>query len=263
MTGPGQEAEREPKKEMKREPEREFVNCSGKDYEGWIYRGIGLLILLLFFETWVILNGRWDSLNQLPLYIYFGVLAVYLLAERISYRGPGRGSGSGPENTGKQMKKWTRYLLLLFWWPLLILPVLEYSLVPELCLVSEYGFYPHYSLAFAIAGSALVLLGTGLRAWGLWSLGKYFSAHIEIRDGHKLVETGPYRFIRHPAYAGNILQAVGIPLILNAYFSLSISAVLVFLFLCRLKLEEEALVREVKGYEDYLKRTSRLIPKIW
>lgn len=257
MTGPGQEAEREQKREPEIEPERGIGSCSGKDYEGWIYRGIGLLILLLFFETWEILNGRWDSLNQLPLCIYFGVLAVYLLAERVSYRGPGRGSGSGSENTGKQMEKWTRYLLLLFWWPLLILPVLEYSLVPK------YGFHPAYDFYVAAAGLALTLSGTALRAWGLWSLGKYFSAHIEIRDDHKLVETGPYRFIRHPAYAGNILQAVGIPLILNAYFSLSISAVLVLLFLFRLKLEEEVLSREVKGYKDYLKRTYRLIPKIW
>ncbi len=245
MTGTGQEPEKEPEKESGRK--------SGRDNEGWIYRGIGLLILLLSFETWNILNGRWNSLNQLPLYIYFGVLTVYLLAERISYRGP----GGGPDNTGKQTKKWTRYLLLLFWWPLLILPVLEYSLV------HEYGFYPGYNFSVAAVGLALTLFGTGLRAWGLWSLGKYFSAHIEIRDGHELVEKGPYRFIRHPAYAGNILQTAGIPLILNAYFSLSISAVLILLFLYRLKLEEETLIREVKGYEDYLKRTSRLIPKIW
>ncbi|MFY1111489.1 MAG: methyltransferase family protein [Methanosarcinaceae archaeon] len=253
MTGPEQEAERDPKTGLKREAERGSESCFGKDYESWIYRGIGLLIFLLFFETWEILNGRWNSLNQLPLYIYFGVLAVYLLAERISYRG----LGNGPDNTGKQTKKWTRYLLLLFWWPLLILPVLEYSLVPE------YGFYPGYNFSIVTLGLALTLFGTGLRAWGLWSLGKYFSAHIEIRDNHELVETGPYRFIRHPAYAGNILQAAGIPLILNAYFSLSISAVLIFLFLYRLKLEEEVLSREVKGYEDYLKRTYRLIPKIW
>ncbi len=94
-------------------------------------------------------------------------------------------------------------------------------------------------------------------------LGKYFSVHIEIKDRHELIESGPYRFIRHPAYAGNLLQAVGIPLILNAYYSLSISAVLVFLFLYRLKLEEETLLREVNGYKDYVKRTYRLVPKIW
>jgi len=94
-------------------------------------------------------------------------------------------------------------------------------------------------------------------------LGEYFSVHIEIKDKHELIENGPYKFIRHPAYAGNIIQAASIPLILNAYYSLSISAVLIFLFLYRLKLEEDTLIREVKGYGDYTKRTYRLIPKVW
>ncbi|AAM31604.1 hypothetical protein MM_1908 [Methanosarcina mazei Go1] len=134
---------------------------------------------------------------------------------------------------------------------LLILPALEYSL------------FPGYSPAVTATGTFLAVSGTILRAWGIWTLGKYFSVHIEIKDRHELIESGPYRFIRHPAYAGNLLQAVGIPLILNAYYSLSISAVLVFLFLYRLKLEEETLLREVNGYKDYVKRTYRLVPKIW
>ncbi len=118
------------------------------------------------------------------------------------------------------------------------------------------------NFAVTITGISLVLIGTGLRTWSIWTLGKYFSPHIEIKNNHQLIEIGPYRLIRHPAYAGNILQAVGIPLILNAYLSLSISAVLIILFLYRLKLEE-ALVREVKGYRDYIKRTDRLIPRVW
>ncbi|WP_164888468.1 isoprenylcysteine carboxylmethyltransferase family protein [Methanosarcina sp. MSH10X1] len=95
------------------------------------------------------------------------------------------------------------------------------------------------------------------------ALGKYFSAYIEIKDNHQLIQDGPYKFMRHPAYAGNILQAVGIPLILNACLTLGISAVLVLLFLYRLKFEEEVLVREVRGYKDYAKRTDRLIPEVW
>ena len=111
--------------------------------------------------------------------------------------------------------------------------------------------------------AALTVSGTVLWAGGIWLLRKYFSDHIEIKDNHELIEKGPYKFIRHPAYAGNIIQAVGIPLILNAYYSLGISAVLIFLFLYRLKLEEEVLIRTVKGYRDYVKRTDRLIPKVW
>ncbi|MCQ1536080.1 hypothetical protein FTO70_10390 [Methanosarcina sp. KYL-1] len=205
---------------------------SAREKGAWVSWGTGLLMLLLAAETWKAVDGRWGYIGHMPVYIYAGVLTLYLGAERIAYRGSG--------SKGKQTKIWTRHLLLLFWLPLLIVPVLEYSL------------YPRYDFTVTVIGAALTLLGTGLRAWGLWTLGKYFSAHIEIKADHELVETGPYKFIRHPAYAGNILQAVGIPLILNAYFSMSISAVLIALFLYRLKLEEEVLAREVKGYGAYM-----------
>jgi protein-S-isoprenylcysteine O-methyltransferase Ste14 len=211
--------------------------------EDWISWSIGIFMLLLAAAVWMIMGERWNSLNHLPVYVYAGILVFYVRAEKFAYR--------GSDLSGTQSNKWTRHLLLFFWWLLLIFPVLEYSL------------FPRYSFAFTAAGAALTVSGTVLRAWGIWTLGKYFSVHIEIKDNHELIENGPYRFIRHPAYAGNLLQAVGIPLILHAFYSLSISAVLVFLFLYRLKLEEETLIREVKGYGDYTKRTYRLIPKVW
>ncbi len=219
--------------------------------EEWINWAISIVMLLLAAETGKVLAESWSSLSHLPVYTYAGILFLYLLAEKAAYRSPGV--------KGRQSKKWTRSLLLFFWWPLLIVPVLEYSFYSNL----KYGFYPQHSFAVTVAGALIALIGTGFRAWGMWTLGKYFSAHIEIKNNHQLIESGPYKFIRHPAYAGNILQAVGIPLILNAYYSLGISAVLILLFLYRLKLEEEALVMEIKGYEDYMKRTDRLIPKVW
>ena len=211
--------------------------------EDRISRSISIFMLLLAVAAWTIMDDRWSSLNHLPVYIYVGVLVFYLRAEKFAYK--------GSDLSGRQFNKWTRHLLLFFWWLLLIVPALEYSL------------FPRYNFAVIVAGTVLTVFGTVLRAWGVWTLGEYFSAHIEIKDKHELIEKGPYKFIRHPAYAGNIIQAAGIPLVLNAYYSLSISAVLIFLFLYRLKLEENTLIREVKGYGDYTKRTYRLIPKVW
>ena len=227
--------------------------------EEWINWIISILILLFIAKTGAFLSESWDSLNHLLIYTYAGTLFLYLLAEKAAYR--------GSDVKGRQSKKWTRSLLLLFWWVLLIVPVLEHIFYPH----SGFGFYPHlnynlysqHNFAVTAVGASLALIGTGIRAWSMWTLGKYFSAHIEIKNDHQLIESGPYKFIRHPAYAGNILQTVGFPLILNAYFSLGISAVLILLFLYRLKLEEEILIREIKGYEDYTKRTDRLIPKLW
>jgi protein-S-isoprenylcysteine O-methyltransferase Ste14 len=211
--------------------------------EKYINLVIIISLILLAIETWKLLDEKWNSLHSLPVYIYAGVLFFYLLTERVTYRGSGI--------KGKQSRRWTRYLLLFFWWVLIIAPVLEYT------------FYPRYNFAVTIIGITLTVFGTGLRAWSIWTLGEYFSAHIEIKNNHKLVESGPYKFIRHPAYSGNIMQALGIPLILNAYLSLSISAVLIILFLFRIQSEEDILIQEVNGYRDYLKRTYRLIPKIW
>lgn len=211
-----------------------------KDRISWI---ISIFMLLLAAAAWMVLDRNWDSFNHLPVYVYAGTLIFYLRAEKFAYR--------GSDLSGVRSSEWTRHLLLLSWWLLLIVPVFEYSL------------FPRSSFAVTTAGTLLAVSGTILRTWGIWTLGKYFSVHIEIKDNHELIETGPYRFIRHPAYAGNLLQAVGIPLILDAYYSLSISAVLIFLFLYRLKLEEEVLIRDVRGYRDYVKRTYRLIPKLW
>jgi isoprenylcysteine carboxyl methyltransferase (ICMT) family protein YpbQ len=185
--------------------------------EVYIDRITNTIMLLLAAGTWRILDERWDSLNHWPVYLYAGVLLFYLLAEKAEYR--------GSSGKGKQSKKWTRYLLLFFWGLLLIVPVLEYVLYP--------GYYSNVT----VLGAVLAVSGTVLRAWSIWSLSEYFSARIEIKSNHMLVERGPYKFVRHPAYAGNITQAAGIPLILNAYFSLSISAIVLIAFLYRIKFE--------------------------
>ncbi|WP_048126913.1 methyltransferase family protein [Methanosarcina lacustris] len=193
--------------------------------EDWISWGISIFMLLLAVVAWKIMDKSWSSFNHLPVYIYAGVLIFYLRAEKFAYKGSGL--------SGRQFNKWTRHLLLFFWWLLLIVPALEYIL------------FQRYNFVVIVAGTMLTIFGTVLRAWGVWTLGEYFSVHIEVKDKHELIEKGPYKFIRHPAYAGNIIQAIGIPLILDAYYSLGISAVLIFLFLYRLKLEEEVLIREV------------------
>ncbi|MHB1414884.1 MAG: methyltransferase family protein, partial [Chloroflexota bacterium] len=67
----------------------------------------------------------------------------------------------------------------------------------------------------------------------------------------------------HPGYLGSILQAVGMPLVVNAYASLPLAVVLIGLFVRRLRWEEEFLAAHLPGYAEYARRTSRLIPGVW
>lgn len=87
--------------------------------------------------------------------------------------------------------------------------------------------------------------------------------HIETWPNQALVTSGPYRFIRHPAYAGSILQTIGLPLILNAWPLLLGCAVLLALFVRRIQLEEIFLNREFPGYQHAMQSIPRLIPGIW
>jgi protein-S-isoprenylcysteine O-methyltransferase Ste14 len=193
--------------------------------------------------VYTILNARWDALTAWKIYLYFGLFAAHLLAERLAYR--------GAEGAGQQHYAWTRHALFTLWWLVLFGAPLEYAL------------WPRDNLTVTVAGVALALAGAILRVWSIRALGRYFSGHIETQPGHLVIETGPYRFIRHPAYAGNILLAIGMPLVLNAALTLIPAALLCALFVYRIPLEEAALAENVPGYRDYMARTRCLIPGIW
>ncbi len=90
------------------------------------------------------------------------------------------------------------------------------------------------------------------------------SVRIESARGHAVVDSGPYRFVRHPMYAGLILLHTSIALILGSMWTLGLAAFITLLFLWRTALEDQTLRRELPGYEDYTTMTRyRLMPGIW
>jgi len=116
-----------------------------------------------------------------------------------------------------------------------------------------------------IAGWACALFSFGIRRRAIAALGKFWSLHVEIRDNHQFVRSGPFRWVRHPTYFSMILELVCAGLILNAYVSLAVAA-LVFVpaLLLRLKLEETALVEKFgSDYETYQRETPAIIPYKW
>jgi protein-S-isoprenylcysteine O-methyltransferase Ste14 len=87
---------------------------------------------------------------------------------------------------------------------------------------------------------------------------------IETNYDHTVVASGPYRYVRHPMYAGLILLHASIALILGSMWTLGLAALLLLLFLGRTVLEDQTLRRELPGYEEYTPVTRyRLMPGIW
>jgi protein-S-isoprenylcysteine O-methyltransferase len=115
------------------------------------------------------------------------------------------------------------------------------------------------------AGAAVFAAGIGVRWYAILSLGRFFTVNVAIASDHQLVETGPYRRVRHPSYTGALLAFLGLGLCLDNWASLAALVVPVsVVFWWRMRIEEAALLETFgERYRDYMRRTRRLIPFIY
>jgi protein-S-isoprenylcysteine O-methyltransferase len=129
---------------------------------------------------------------------------------------------------------------------------------------AHWGWLPHRRALNGL-GVALFVLGTALRWWSILLLGRFFTVDVAIAPDHRLIESGPYRYLRHPSYTGALIAFVGLGLTMGNALALLIMLVpIVPAFLWRIRIEEEALQGEFGGaYRDYSARTKRLIPGVY
>jgi len=114
-------------------------------------------------------------------------------------------------------------------------------------------------------GVVLIALGLILRWYAIIHLGRFFTVNVAIAADHELVDTGPYRFVRHPSYTGSLLAFVGFAMVLRNWASLLVIALPIsFAFLNRIRVEERVLLAALgERYRAYIKRTNRLIPFLY
>jgi len=129
----------------------------------------------------------------------------------------------------------------------------------------RYGGSPAFPLWLNIFGFVLISLGYAFAAWALIE-NRFFSSvvRIQVDRGHVVCDSGPYRIVRHPGYAGNILPLLGIVLALSSMWTLIPAAVALIIAVIRTVLEDQTLQDELPGYRDYVRRVRyRLIPGIF
>ena len=129
----------------------------------------------------------------------------------------------------------------------------------------RFHWSPGFHWGINAAGAILILSGEVIFLMAQ-KQNKFFSSLVRIQTdrGHTVCDTGVYKLIRHPAYFGNIITAIGIPLILGALWGFIPSAVSVLLTIIRTSLEDKTLINELDGYRDYTYKTRyRLLPYIW
>ena len=87
---------------------------------------------------------------------------------------------------------------------------------------------------------------------------------IQTERAHHVISTGPYRYVRHPMYAGALFHFVGVPLLLGSWWGLVFVPLFIGLFVLRIGIEEQTLRTALAGYDAYAARVRyRLIPLIW
>jgi protein-S-isoprenylcysteine O-methyltransferase len=107
--------------------------------------------------------------------------------------------------------------------------------------------------------------GLVLRTWSVRTLGRFFTMHVAVGEGQHVVQTGPYRIVRHPSYLGALLTYVSTAVFLHAWYSLGVALVILpCAFARRIGVEEQALRAGLgEPYESYCRRVKRLLPFIW
>jgi len=114
-------------------------------------------------------------------------------------------------------------------------------------------------------GIVLIVGGVAFRWYAIRVLGRFFTRDVAIHSDQHVVDSGPYRLIRHPSYSGALISVFGFGLALTNWLSmLVVMGATVLGFSYRVHVEERALCDALgNAYRDYMKRTRRFIPYLW
>ena len=154
-------------------------------------------------------------------------------------------------------------------WDKVLAPLMAVSLVFPMVIVAgldhRFNWSPEFPLWLSVVGFIFIAFGYSFAAWAFVE-NRFFSSVVRIQTdrGHVVCDTGPYRFVRHPGYAGNILPLFGIVLALGSVWTLIPAVVATIITVIRTVLEDQTLQEELSGYRDYAQRVRyRLIPGIY
>ena len=115
--------------------------------------------------------------------------------------------------------------------------------------------------ALFILGLVLMVAGMALRWYAIRVLGTSFTCEVSTRPGQEVIQSGPYRWIRHPSYTGGLITVLGVLVCCVNWASLPALLVALGGYAYRIRIEERALARDLgPAYQDYMRRTKRLIP---
>lgn len=221
----------------------------------WIRLIVAYLLIPLVLLTCGGDFGWWQAWGYSLLIVTVG-LGGRIWAER---RHPGLLAERQNKEMVQSAKPWDKLLA-----PLMALSV-SFPMVIVAGLDHRFAWSPAFPLWLIVLGFFLISLGYAFAAWAVVENRFFYSVvRIQVDRGHVVCDTGPYRIVRHPGYAGNVLALPGMVLALSSMWTLIPAAVALIIAVLRTELEDQTLQDELPGYPDYARRVRyRLIPGIY
>jgi protein-S-isoprenylcysteine O-methyltransferase Ste14 len=181
--------------------------------------------------------------------IFIVTYAAWLLFEIVTGR-----SRKSADPTKARDRGSFRFLIAMIWAGL--------ALAFTFCFGVQQAAIPWMRMELFFAGIALMWAGMAFRYYAMRVLGRYFTFQVDVHTGQTVIETGPYRYIRHPSYSGALVTVFGLGLALGNWASiLALLACVLIGYAYRIRVEEAALVTALgQPYSEYMSRTARLVP---
>jgi protein-S-isoprenylcysteine O-methyltransferase Ste14 len=199
-----------------------------------------MIVLPLLGKPALMLNGK-------ILFIIAGCIAMWLTQPPVTVK----------ETSDKQSSdRFSVVLILLMSLVSVVVPVVDWA----------YFTTEHDQVSFiTIIGFLMIVAGISFRAWAVNSLGKYFTATVQIKADHQLVKTGPYAIVRHPSYTGAFLAIIAGGVILGSIIGFIISCMaMIIAYYVRIGIEEKELIGWFgNDYNEYKRNTKMIIPYVW
>jgi protein-S-isoprenylcysteine O-methyltransferase Ste14 len=194
-----------------------------------------------YWQGWVFLAVFAASTTGFTIY-----LAIYdkpLLERRMR---------AGPRHEKERSQKIIISLIIVAFLAFIILPILDY----------RYGLSPVPAWV-SIVGDT-ILLFSFLSIFWVIKTNSWAASNIRVEAAQKVIDSGPYAYVRHPMYFAAAWFFVGIPLALGSWWSVALVVPFSPVLLWRLLDEEKILARDLAGYAEYMRRVKyRLIPYVW
>lgn len=222
----------------------------------------GVVLIMLFFVVVVpflplLLSGRWDWWEA---WVYFVISVLGFAVSRIlaRRRSPDILTERAKFLQHDDAKPWDKVLSPLVG--------LGGGLIPlAAALDAAFKWEPLFGITIKIISLIALLAGYALASYALIE-NRFFSGMVRIQTdrGHQVVTGGPYRWVRHPGYAGGLLSYLSTPFLLDSLWAILPVVFLTVVLVIRTRLEDQTLQNELEGYREYTQRVKyRLIPGIW